>query len=208
VKKVLGLGSILLLLQLLATPAQALVLDVQNGTLMGASGVEVGGSLYDVQFKDGSCYSLFNMCHSSLFAFHTRAEAISASQALLAQVFLDGLQGSFDSLPNLTHGCENTLPSRCAISTPYDTYHYSSSHQLYNVLAWNALSDDVVLVLPGAVFDRDTTSFPTDTFAVWSAEGTVPEPSSLASLGIGLAAMSAGRRRRKQAKVDRERLHG
>ena len=49
------------------------------------------GNLYDVQFLDGSCISLFNGCDDvSDFTFQTQAAAILASQALLDQVLLDG----------------------------------------------------------------------------------------------------------------------
>lgn len=39
--------------------ASAVTLNVRaDGQLMGATGVDVGGTLYDVEFKDGSCVGL------------------------------------------------------------------------------------------------------------------------------------------------------
>ena len=45
-----------------ASNAYAATLNVVDGQLMGASNVSVDGSLYDVQFLDGSCIDLYNGC--------------------------------------------------------------------------------------------------------------------------------------------------
>jgi hypothetical protein len=83
-------------------------INVVGGQLMGASGVLVDGNLYGVQFLDGTCIDLFNGCDDvSDFTFQTEASATLASQALLDQVFLDGVDGAVDSLPSLTNGCED-----------------------------------------------------------------------------------------------------
>ena len=47
-------------LVLMAGGAQAATLNVVGGQLMGASGVLVDGSLYDVQFLDGTCIDLYS----------------------------------------------------------------------------------------------------------------------------------------------------
>jgi hypothetical protein len=100
-----------------AGAAQAATLNVVGGQLMGASGVLVDGSLYDVQFLDGTCIDLYNGCdEASDFTFQTEASAVLASQALLDQVFLDGVDGLFDTSPQLTNGC-NILES-CHTITP------------------------------------------------------------------------------------------
>ena len=50
----------------------AAILQVNSfGILTGATEVDVGGTLYDVTFADGSCNSLFNGCVSSAFTFTT-----------------------------------------------------------------------------------------------------------------------------------------
>jgi hypothetical protein len=56
-KFVLAVGLVLM-----ASSAQATTLDVVGGILHGASGVLVDGNLYDVQFLDGSCISLYSGC--------------------------------------------------------------------------------------------------------------------------------------------------
>jgi hypothetical protein len=100
-------------LVLMASSAQAATLDViynphligipvVSGNigpkLIGASGVIVDGRSYDVQFLEGTCFSLYNGCDDvSEFTFQSQAAAILASQALLDQVFIDGPLGNFDS---------------------------------------------------------------------------------------------------------------
>lgn len=77
-----------------------------DGTLMGASGVDVGGTLYNVTFGDG-------IMDNSLSAFTTSDQATLASEALLSQVLL----GDYDTLSKNTNGCTNTI--LCAIFTSY-----------------------------------------------------------------------------------------
>lgn len=69
--------------------------------LTGATGVSVNGSLYDVEFLDGTCISVFGGCDSdSDFAFSSAVAAKAAGQALIDQVFLGGFAD-----PALTAGC-------------------------------------------------------------------------------------------------------
>jgi hypothetical protein len=78
-----------IVLVLIAGGAQAATLNVVGGQLHGAFGVDVGGTLYNVEFLDGTCIALFNGCDAvSDFTFQSSALAASASQALLDQVFL------------------------------------------------------------------------------------------------------------------------
>ena len=94
-------------LVLVAGAAQAATLNVVEGELIGASGVDVGGTQYDVAFGDGACSSLFNGCdEKSDFVFQSLEEGLLAAQALADQVFnSDSILGSFDSEPGLTRGC-------------------------------------------------------------------------------------------------------
>ena len=106
---------------LLACAASAATLIVNDsGILTGATGVNVGGTLYDVTFVDGTCIALFEGCDSvNDFDFTTEADAVAASQALLDQIFLDAAQGEFDSDPGLTSGCVNTTFGVCEVWTPF-----------------------------------------------------------------------------------------
>ena len=100
--------------------AQAATLNVDfSGQLTGASGVDVGGVLYDVTFEEGSCIGLFSGCDTnSDFTFTSAAAARLASLALLDQVLLDGPAGNFDTSPELTFGC--SLSAFCFILTPFE----------------------------------------------------------------------------------------
>ena len=123
----------LMTLAVIAAPglASAATLQVDNGLLAGATGVDVGGTLYDVRFVDGTCEALFADCDApGDFPFPSDEEARGAFQgepprdaeirvaleALSTQVFLDTAAGQFDSDPGLTVGC---APGSCNIAVPY-----------------------------------------------------------------------------------------
>jgi len=77
-------------------PVAALpILEVDaTGKLTGATGVDVDGSLFDVVFLDDTCRDLFDGCDDpSDFVFQTSVEALTASIALLEQVFVDSIFG-------------------------------------------------------------------------------------------------------------------
>ena len=113
-----SLVAILLAVFMLASfSAGAANLNVAGGQLMGATGVIVDGSSYNVAFLDGTCIALYDGCDdASDFTFQTAAAATLASQALLDQVFLDGI-GLFDSNPALTNGL--THANTGSALTPY-----------------------------------------------------------------------------------------
>lgn len=104
-----------------ASDASAADLVVRGGQLVGATDVNVSGTLYDVALLDGSCFDLFNPCIITNFdfAFSTSAQALAASQALLDQVLIDGAEGIFDTFPRLTNGCEGGVTNDCDVVTPY-----------------------------------------------------------------------------------------
>jgi hypothetical protein len=112
------------LLTLMAGGAQAATLNVVGGQLMGASDVLVDGSLYDVQFLDGTCIDLYNGCdESSDFTFQTWASATLAGQALLDQVFLDWSAWLFFPNSGSLNGCQYSVASPtstpCRVATPF-----------------------------------------------------------------------------------------
>lgn len=171
----------LLVLCLVGTAHSAPALDIQIGVLVGARDVTVNGVLYDVRFMDGSCVSLFSGCDSpSDFAFTTGTDALAASRALLDQVFLDGFQGTFDSDPGLTRGCESAFQiGACSIFTPFDTL-------VNNALADNSAVESfdgvrAAFTLPG----EDLTRYGTVVYAVWAPVMAVPEPSAGLMMVIG-----------------------
>lgn len=194
--KFLILISVFLLIGPLTANADPIVVD---GELVGATNVNVDGTLYDVFFDDGPCVVLFSGCdETSDFEFQTLAAALLAAEALLNQVFLDGAF-LFDSVPSLTSGCEI---DDCAIETPYD---FTGS--IVTAVTRNRILD----VGPPSMIDGFGPSAltgpandlnPGFVWAVWSQSDddppvSVPEPGTLALLTIGLVGMRFARRRRK-----------
>ena len=97
----------------------AATLNVIDGQLLGASGVYIGGSRYDVNFVDGTCIDLFAGCDDGGdFDFNTPWQGHDAAQALIDQVFVDGPAGMFNSNPELTVGCEGSS-TICRIIIPH-----------------------------------------------------------------------------------------
>jgi hypothetical protein len=105
-----------------AIGATAVTLNVMEKQLVDASGVDVGGTLYDVAFVDGSCIALFSERNEVIdFTFQISAAALDAAQALLDQMFLDDLLGRFDTHPYLTEVCTEGTDS-CLVDYPLPTY--------------------------------------------------------------------------------------
>jgi hypothetical protein len=165
-------------LVLMAGGAQAVNLRVIGGELHGASNVLVDGSLYNVQFRDGTCVDLYNGCDdASDFTFQTLASATLASQALLDQVFVDGASGNFSSSPDLTFSC-GPDPSYCFVFTPYDSL--APLPEVTGRWAHNS-SDNTLDVLTGpGVEPRSTpfSSFSNTILAVWAPAPVVAVPMS------------------------------
>ena len=163
------------------------ILDVHgSGILTGAENVNVNGTLYNVQFLDGTCATLFSGCDSnSDFTFTTSSDAQAAAQALLDQVFLDGLLGSFDANPALTQGC--TDPSLCDAIVPYafDTIDFFAG-AAENRLA-GGIPDDVALLFGPPGFDSSVVG--QVTWAVFTPV-SVPEPGSIYIFAFALLGLA------------------
>lgn len=171
-----------------SSAAANLVID-ESGRLIGATGVDVNGTLYDVEFVEGTCSEVFDGCDDlSDFAFDNPANANLAARALLDQVFLDGPGGKFGFDPNGTFGCS---AGRCIAMTPYriaDPYFkFAGSYDLAPV-------DGLDYVYFGTNFlFWDSASDPQAVWAVWTV--SVPIPGSLPLLLAGLGGIAILRRR-------------
>src|SRR5262245_843905 len=68
-----------------------------SGILTGARCINVGGVLYDVDFRDGTCVEVFNGCDEASDFLAATGGTRPFSQALLDQVLLDSPAGLFDT---------------------------------------------------------------------------------------------------------------
>lgn len=174
-----------------AAPAVATVaLQVNSsGVVTGATGVNVAGSLYDVNFVDGTCASVFGTCDSAHFAFTTDTSAVNASQALLDQVFV----GPFALFPQLTSGCSSF--QTCAVITPYSV---PADYGAAGYVFLNGPTIGFPNHAQTGFFNTtlDTSSDPTEVYAVFTAEAAaVPEPATWVMMLLGFAGIAMIMRR-------------
>ena len=136
------------------------------------------------------------MRRNGLILFDTQLEAVSATDALLTQVFNGGV---YDSTPSLTNGVEDTEYG--VIITVYGLV-----GQQFLAMAATNNKDNVIdsTMGFGGPIQHDFTLALNETFAVWSESSArpVPEPSTILLLGSGLLGlMFTGRKVRRQQLV-------
>lgn len=163
------------------SPAATLLVN-GSGQLTGATGVDVGGLLYDVSFAQCTV-SGGSFTAACTPYFHTATDAAAAAQALLDELFIDGPDGQFDSNPQATLYC--TTSTICMMAVPYTSAIDSEA-------AFNSATTDNVSYAPW-VYNGSEFIVPLNV-AVFSR--TVPEPATWAMMLLGFAAIGASARRR------------
>ena len=190
----MGIGSV-----------HAVELIVSGGELIGASDVSVGGTLYNVEFVDGSCADVFSGCNeASDLPFATLSAANQASQALLDQVFVD----AFDTSPNLTIGCERS--TECVPSTPFGAPGLTplpnpgvvqiSEARNNTSEAEDRVSDELASITEDLTLDDGFV------YARWTIRqeppNGAPAPSVLSLLALGLVGLGWSRHKRAGSRKD------
>ena len=173
-----------------ATPASAATLIVdENGQLRGASGVNVEGALYDVEFADGSCVELFSGCDEVAdFTFTSDTSALAAAQAILDQIFLVSNIGS-----SMINGCEGSFCGSLIPSTLVD----DNSDLFLGAVALNLLSAPNEVRTAAGNRERDYSESARFNYAVFTPTqtiGAVPEPGTWMLLMLGFFAAGAALR--------------
>ncbi|MEQ1890654.1 MAG: hypothetical protein ABL951_15995 [Alphaproteobacteria bacterium] len=171
-----------------------LFLDVQGGILYGARNVDVAGTLYDVEFLDGTCVGVFGDCDETpSFQFADLNSAENAARALLDQVFLDSSAGQFDSHTELIRGCSFVII--CSAYIPYHSARINSENFVYDL--WdvaNPSASNNYLLSHGIDSNQNTFGLVQTTWAKFSLASPVPVPetgtlSLFLSAGLVLVAM-------------------
>jgi PEP-CTERM motif len=189
--------------------AEAATLIVDSGKLVGATGVDVLGTLYDVSFVDGTCAQAYGTCQLSSFAFTSANEALAAAMALDEQVFVDGVQGNFDTLPSLTMGCiVASSSSNCTSFIPFGIGQFGSG-LLDSAYVLNKAPTSLGFGVDGdtgTTFTGINTSYLNNNAYTWAkfapaVASAVPEPATWAMMivGFGLVGGSMRLRIRRRA---------
>ena len=190
-KIVRDFGCIFAMFLVYSSASCGVVLDVNNGILLGASGVDVNGVLYEVSFIDGTCTELYDGCDQNTdFPFANPLDlddgtlGNAANTALLEQVFIDTSFGMFDSDPTKTNGCQSSFGD-CQVSTPL---FISQGGAGLGILAAFNSSNEIhdTLTAGGGNLAIDSSDQIANTYAVWSQTSTVPIPAAVWLFSFGL----------------------
>lgn len=185
------------------------IYDVQNGELMGVSGIELYGTEYNVEFGH-SCLTLYGDCDQDSFMFTTAQESVDALTALYGQalnddVVINGEEYDFDSDTSLLYSIERVdfaeiwvpysiSPQDSRVVSVWGTHRGALNDWQIRSTDWTGPSDYGYgswngIPQPG---DRDYM-----VFTKWEEAAPVPEPSTFLLLGSGLAGLGFYARKRK-----------
>lgn len=188
--------------------------------LLGADGINVSGTLYNVRFVEGTCSSVFSGCKD--FAFDG-AGTQKALQALIDQVYVQNY--GYDLYPTATNGCgvfELLGMSNCGIISPYSRSDDSDDSLVLAKQFLNTQGEGGNFVLDKTIYSGFDTSNdgsgPVNgsgkeyfVYAKWERAQTqqpgpqpqpLPEPSSYALFAAAFMGLMAARRRPQPKRMD------
>jgi hypothetical protein len=167
-----------------ATP----VFQATQGFLTGISGVDIGSKNYDVQFVDGSCIGVFgNVCKNTsnekIYPFTFKSASTAQQAETILEILLSTTAYRTDGNIGNSYG-QNVFVNN--IITPYLL-------EATNIVKFKSFS-----VQNSISVNYNISTDIKGSYAVWQeAPTSVPEPSSAATLAVGVIALMAARRRRR-----------
>jgi len=186
-------------------------LTVNNGMLMGATGVDVNGILFDVEFLDGTCAELYNGCDENTdFPFTNPADLndtvliTAAVTALFEKVLIDSPSGAFDSFPIFINGC--VLAGACQVNTPLfvgaSTEFIPAFGAFNDIAVEQGNTTNLDRIIEGSVYFNSnplplSPSTDASVFAVWSPTTVVPVPAALWLFLSGILGLTLLGKKRK-----------
>ncbi|MCP4075295.1 MAG: PEP-CTERM sorting domain-containing protein [Gammaproteobacteria bacterium] len=204
-----------ILFLLVGIQANAAILNIDtNGILMGIDDVDVNGTLYNVDFVEGSCYTLFAPCiNTNDDPFTFNLEGARAASRALKDIFELPENSYYDLNVETTFGCADA-EFGCSMWTAYamGADNMGRAYFTNGNEDWFGLFPNNVPSMFGNPMKADDTNFMEGTvYAIWEdASGAcvencngdggdttaVPEPSILVLFAAGLFGIRFARRRK------------
>lgn len=162
---------------------------IVGGELIGADDIFVNGISYSLRFVDGSCLDLFNGCTSFVIPLNDVNDAVDA---ILNQVFFGGSSDPYDSMPELTRGCEDS--ASCTIQVPHTSF--GSQVSVSGATNYPGITPPDGPVNGIRTQAEDLTDIPDMTYAVFTPT-VIPLPAAAWLFGSAVLGLGVVKRRKK-----------